>query len=124
MAIKFESAAESYAAVAVMIVTSDKEYSMAEGHQIWVNIVKDYSVFEGHNFTELQDKVLNMFNKNDMNTPFTPEEVSTIVSATKEILNPELRQQVYEMAVSLSKSDNVGQDVEEKILTQLKNELL
>ncbi|MCP4350066.1 MAG: hypothetical protein GY795_31690 [Desulfobacterales bacterium] len=127
---KFEEPAEVFMAVIIGAISADEKYSVDEMRLVWEEI-EGIDIFKGHDYRELESRVLNTFDKN-LSEPsaFNHDETSFIIEAAKELLSPNLREKAFETAVKVAYADKnlegfeLGADEREKtFLNQLQEGL-
>ncbi len=127
---KFEEPAEVFMAVIIGAVSADEKYSVDEMRLVWEEI-EGMDIFKGHDYRELESRVLNTFDKN-LSEPsaFSHDETSFIIEAAKELLSPNLQEKAFETAVKVAYADKnlegfeLGADEREKtFLNQLQEGL-
>jgi hypothetical protein len=126
MTIRFDGPTEAFAAVATTVVATDKLGTMDERDFLFEQ-VKNLDLFKGYDkaeFTKLlsdtTDKVYGTLPTDG--TSITKQGVESLVEAVKEVLDPEMRVEVFRMAIGLVRSDK-SSDEERTLLGQLQRGL-
>jgi hypothetical protein len=126
MTIKIEGPTEAFAAVATVIIAADKLGTMAERDFLF-NQVKNLDAFKGYDragfMKLLGDTVEKAHQTIPMDGPsFTKQGIEGLIQAVKEVLSPELRMELFGMAVGLVCADEPC-DEERNLLEQLQRGL-
>jgi len=132
MQLKFYSTAEAFAAMAILVMHTDGKTSIKELNLILKNFssqplgvltfIDSSDLF--NLFLETKGKILKIFTRNpDRNEllVFDEKEVDRIVSASKKVLSPDLRETAYFLAVELAYADGITEP-EKTVLAKIKDE--
>jgi hypothetical protein len=132
MQLKFYSQAESFAAIATLVMHTDGKATVKELNLILKNFssqplgvlsfIDNSELF--NLFLETKDKILKTFNRNpgrDDLLIFNEQEVESIINASKNVISTDLRESAFFLAVELAYADGISEP-EKFILGKIRDE--
>lgn len=124
--IEFENPTEAFAAVAIIVIAADNLGTISERDFLFGR-VKNLDVFKSYDQTEftklLSDAVEKAYETLPMDgSSITKQGIASLTQGVREVLNPELRVQVFEMALGLASADGLC-DEEKTLIEQLQHGL-
>ena len=124
--IEFENPAEAFAAVATIVIATDNLGTMSERDFLFEQ-VKNLGVFTSYDQAEFIKLLSDVIGKAYQTLPMhgssiTVQGIDSLAQAIRQVLSPELRVQVFEMAFGLACADGLC-DEEKTLLDQLQHGL-
>jgi hypothetical protein len=127
MQMQMQTEAEAFACLAVLMAAADGVGTLDEGHYLFDTMAR-LPVFEGLDGTgftavlsEANRRVFSADRVDDGRV--TDDGISSLLTQVRETLSPELRRQAAQMALELSRADEVSRE-EEVLMDRIRQELL